>query len=82
MVKARMGPAWRIENAYWMATNVILKDNDLLKMTIGNTRYLAWWHISDMDYKLVRMCEIMSKIVCHASLLKHNDPRLKKVTYE
>ena len=72
--------AWKIEDANWRATNVIFKDNNLWKMTIGKTRYLAWRYLSDMDYRLVRMCEAMSKSVCHASLLKHDDPRLKRLS--
>ena len=65
--------AWKLHDANWSAANTVHKDNDLLIMTMGDTRYLTWWRISDMDYKLVKMCETMSKIVCHASLLKRDD---------
>ena len=69
--------AWALENVNWRATNIILKENDLLTNTIGNSRYLTWWKIGDLDYRLAKMCESMSKIVCHASLLKTDDYRLK-----
>ena len=59
---------------------MIHKDNDLLKSTLGETRYLTWWAISDLDYRLVRMCEDMSKLICHASLLKRDDCRFKGLT--
>ena len=69
--------AWKLDDANWRAANTIYKDNDLLISTMGDTRYLNWWRISDMDYRLVKMCETMSKIICHASLLKRDDYRLK-----
>ena len=56
---------------------MIYKDKDLLANTLGETRYLTWWAISHLDHRLVRMCEDMSKIICHASLLKRDDCRLK-----
>ena len=55
----------------------MFRENDLLKSTIGDTRYLSWWAISDLDYRLVHMCETMSRIICHTSLLKRDDYRLK-----
>ena len=72
--------AWALEDAYWKASNTILRENDLLTMTVGNTRYLAWWRMSDSDYSAVKMCETMSRIVCHTSLLKKDDFRLKGLT--
>ena len=69
--------AWVLEDANWKAANVILKENDLLTKTMGDSRYMTWWRIGDVDYRLVKMCESMSKIVCHTSLLKTDDYRLK-----
>ena len=69
--------AWKLEDSNWRAANIILKENDLLSLTIGDTRYLTWWYLSDLDHRLIGMCENMSKIVCHASLLKKDDYRLK-----
>ena len=68
------------KDANWRATNFIYKDNDLLMNTLGETRYLTWWAISDLDHRLVRMCEDLSKIICHASRLKRDDFRLKGLT--
>ena len=70
--------AWKLEYANWHASNTILKENDLLCRMKGETRYLTWWTISDLDYRLVRMCEDMSKIICHASLL---NPALANTGY-
>ena len=69
--------ARRLEDANWLSTNMLYKDNDLLANTLGETRYLTWWAISDLDHRLVSMCEDMCKIMCHASLLKRDDCRLK-----
>ena len=69
--------AWKLDDANWHASNTVLRENDLLKKTIGNSRYLSWWAISDYDYRLIQMCEIMSRIICHTSLLKRDDYRLK-----
>ena len=69
--------AWKLDDANWHASNTVLRENDLLKKTIGNSRYLSWWAISDYDYRLIHMCETMSRILCHTSLLKRDDYRLK-----
>ena len=69
--------AWKLDDANWRAANTIYKDNDLLTQISRDTRYLTWWRISDSDYRLVKMCETMSKILCHTSLLKRDDVRLK-----
>ena len=69
--------AWLLEDTNWRAANTILKDNDLLTLTMGDSRYLTWWCLSDLDHRLVRMCEVMGKILCHASRLKRDDFRLK-----
>ena len=69
--------AWRLDDADWSASNFLFKDNDLLALTVGKTRYLSWWYISDMDYRYIKMCETMAKIICHTSRLKRDDFRLK-----
>ena len=36
--------AWNLEDINWRASNMIHQDNDLLALTIGDSRYLSWWH--------------------------------------
>ena len=72
--------AWTLEDADWKASNIIFRENDILAFTIGKTRYMTWWRISALDYSLIKMCETMAKIVCHASNLKRDDYRLKGST--
>ena len=69
--------AWQLEDANQRASNLILKDNQLLVSIIKDMRYLSWWRISDLDYKLTGMCETMIRLICHTSLLKRDDYRLK-----
>ena len=69
--------AWTLEDAYWRSANLILKENDLLVNTLSSPGYLSWWHLSDTVYGLMRMCENMAKLVCHASKLKCDDCSLK-----
>ena len=70
---------WQMEDANRRASNLILRDNDLILTIINDTRYLSWWRVSDLDYRQTSMCEIMGKIICHASLLKRDDYRLKNL---
>ena len=59
--------AWVFDDADWRASNIVLQENDLLSLTIGNTHHLTLWKISDMDHKYIKMCETMSKMICRAS---------------
>ena len=70
--------AWRIEDAYWKATNMMCKNNDLLILTNPDTRYLSWWRLADSNHPLMRMCETIARIVCRASRLKCDDSRFKE----
>ena len=76
---------WKLEDATWRASNVILKVINLLTLNRGDTEYVTWWYISELDYRLTRMCETMGKITCHASRLKRDDGRLRcialKISY-
>ena len=56
------------------------RSQDLLKRIDSGCRYLSWWYLSDIHPKMMYMCENLAKIVCHASLLKTDDVRLKRQT--
>ena len=73
--------AWIIEDAFWNGTNLIMKENDLLVGTMSNANYLTWWQLSDIHPEHMRACEIMARLVCHASRLKGDDCRLKSLPY-
>ena len=65
--------AWSIEDAYWRSANLVMKDNGLVVSTITNPNDLIRWHIADEVSGMMRMCENMAKLVCHASPLKYDD---------
>ena len=46
---------------------------DLLSNIGNETRYSVWWQISDKHPEMTRKCEILMKILCHASNLLADD---------
>ena len=69
--------AWMLEDVFWDSSKLIHRDNNLLYGTVGHTRYMSWWRLADLYPPLIRMCENMATLVCHASNLKCDDARLK-----
>ena len=55
--------------------------NYLLFNVSDKPYYLVWWLIADLYPQKMRMCEIMSSLVCDTSLLKASDYRLKKKSF-
>ena len=53
--------AWQLDDANSRASNAVLKDNDFLSLIVGDIPHLSCWEISDLDYRLTRMSETMSK---------------------
>ena len=50
---------------------------DILKGVCNECRYLSWWKISDKHPELMKRCEILARIVCHATTLRGDDIRCK-----
>ena len=50
----------------------------LLKRVLSGPAYSIWWQMSDSNHYIMRQCEIMVKLLCKASALKDDDPRLKR----
>ena len=69
--------AWTLENLYWRIETNLSRSLDVLSLVNPNPRYLIWWSMSDRDHTCMYLCETMALIVCHASLLKIDDLRLK-----
>ena len=72
---------WDHEDIFWYNVLNIQKKGEYLLNTIGNTRYLTWWYLSDLFHNLMPVCEDMSKLVCNTSKLKCNDVNLKNSTH-
>ena len=69
--------AWHLEDVFWRIEVNLRTSLDVISMVNVNPRYLVWWSISDNDHTCMYFCETMARIVCHASLLKLDDLRLK-----
>ena len=68
--------AWELEDLYWCVKSRSL---DLLSKICTTTRYIIWWQIADKFPRLIKHCEVLVKIICHASLLKVDDAKLKNL---
>ena len=68
--------AWRLEDNLW-ASNGIINEKSIFRMVCGASHYISWWSLADMKPHLRRMCEVLVKIVCSASMLKSDDFSLK-----
>ena len=71
------GKAWAVDDAHWRSMYMIQQSNDMLFLTTPKSGYLIWWHIADNDFLMQKTAETMARLVCRASLLKSDDPRLK-----
>ena len=70
---------WSLEDTYWCLEARLHREPDLLIRICPNPRYLIWWSLSNKYPGTIRMCEVMAKILSHASLLKCDDVRLKRL---
>ena len=68
---------WSLEDTHWRLEARLYKELDLLTRICPNPRYLTWWNLSNKYGETIYFCEIMAKIISHASLLKCDDVRLK-----
>ena len=71
--------AWELEDVFWCVKTRCHRSLDLLSEICTTARYIIWWQIADNFPMMVKHCEILVKIICHASLLKVDDTRLKNL---
>ena len=69
--------AWEIEDQDWEFRADFFKYTLWVEKVVGSVNYLIWWQISDKYPGLVKVCEIMAKLICSASNLKCDDYRFK-----
>ena len=69
--------AWALEDLYWRIEKLLHRSLDLLSGVSPSTRYLPWWSISDKYPKYIKDCEILTKLICHSSMLRDDDVRYK-----
>ena len=64
--------AWDFESAEWHDHMLANPKLDMIRLVSPVPSYLVWWSLSDSNHKYMRRCEIMVKLLCHASLLKYD----------
>ena len=70
---------WFLEDLHWKIEKQMHRSLDHLGGVSPVNRYLTWWMISDKYPKLTRDCEILVKIISHASILKSDDFKYKRL---
>ena len=71
---------WALEDLFWRFEKHMHKSMDILSGVSPFIRYLPWWSISDKYPRLIKDCEILSKLICHASLLRGDDFKYKNLS--
>ena len=69
--------AWQVEDEDWNFRTRLFMSTLKVKTIMGVVSYLTWWQLSDEHPNLMRICEVMAKLVCNASCLKADDKRTK-----
>ena len=72
--------AWEVEDHDWRMKTTYFKSIQTLKEVSGTFGYSIWWRLVDNQPQKIRQCEDMIKLICGASRLKCDDPRLKNST--
>ena len=68
-----------LEDVFWEVEFRTRKHLDIIRRTSSSCIYLTWWYLSDKYPHMMSMCETIAKLVCHASLLKSDDVRLRRL---
>ena len=71
--------AWELEDIFWCIESRCHKSLELINSICSTSRYLIWWQLSDKFHSLLKDCETMAKLICHSSLLRTDDVRLKRL---
>ena len=73
--------AWTLEREQWRLNWESDKHFDLINKAMNGPNYSIWWTIADGDQSKMKQCEIMVKLLTHASLLMSDDCRLKRLPF-
>ena len=64
---------------YWNVQFCVIKNLDMIGEVNAKCKYLTWWYLSGKCPTSMKACETVARLVCHASLLKTDDVRLKNL---
>ena len=73
--------AWAKEKEVWNEEFLNNRHLDLVKLVMPHPGYSIWWSISDQNRGYMKRCELMVRILCHTTMLKGDDCRLRRATY-
>ena len=68
---------WHLKDLHWRIDKCLYRQRNLLSGMCPSIRYLTWWMVSDTYPKYTKECEILAKIICHASVLRGDDFKYK-----
>ena len=71
--------AWSLEDTLWGLESRLHKELALFMRINQETWYLTWWALSNKFPNIIHICENLARIICHSSLLKCDDIRLKSL---
>ena len=72
---------WEFEKREWQENMSDDPKMDVIHLISPSPAYSVWWTLSDKDHKYMRRCETMVRLLCHSSLLKSDDCRLKRAPF-
>ena len=53
-----------MEDISWKTSGVFHEDGNMLSLTSLISRYLTWWHSSDIDPSMVGTSKTIARVVC------------------
>ena len=75
--KLVLARAWSLEDTFWKVECNLYRNLDMISAINPSPRYLTWWALSDKYPACIYFCETLARKVCHGSLLRMDDIRLK-----
>ena len=73
--------AWSLEDREWTEVKLGNEKMDLIRRVTMKPIYSVWWALADRAQPYMRRCEIMVKLLCHASKLKADDCRFNRASF-
>ena len=73
--------AWAIEDREWREVTLIHDKMELIRMVTDKPMYSVWWLLADHCQNFMKRCELMVKLLCHASRLKADDCKLLRASF-
>ena len=73
--------AWELDDQLIIANQFVNPNSDLLRCICGKSKYISWWALADKRPWLIRICEMLVRIVSKVNRLESDDFNLKKESF-